>query len=170
MIDLLRARRSVRQYTTAPVEKEKLDIMKEAVLRSPTSRNFKPCIFYFVQDHAILQKLSFAKPHGAAFLARAPLGVVICADQQKSDVWVEDASIASILLQMTAQSLGLGSCWIQIRKRMYDERISSEEYIKELLKLDENTRVESVIAIGYPDEKKEGIPFESLDDEKIIPK
>ena len=48
----------------------------------------------------------------------APLGVVVCADSSKCDVWVEDASIATIFLHLAATSMGLGSCWLQIRKRM----------------------------------------------------
>ena len=57
-------------------------------------------------------------------LETAPLAVVICADETLNDAWIEDCSIASILLQLTAQSIGLGSCWIQIRNRMYSEKIS----------------------------------------------
>jgi nitroreductase len=167
MIELLRNRRSIRKYTDKGIEPEKIELLKEAVLRSPSSRNFDPWEFIFVDDRGLLKQLSQCKPHGAKFLEHAALGIVVCADGQKSDVWIEDCSIASILVQMTAQSVGLGSCWIQIRKRAYDETMTSEEYIKNLLNLPELMKVESIISIGYPAEKREPVPKEELKYEKI---
>ena len=167
MIDLLRTRRSVRKYEPGKIEDEKIEILKEALLRSPTSRNFRPWEFIFVDDRDVLARLSQAKPHGAAFLKGAALGIVVCADENRSDVWVEDCSIASILVQMVALSLGLGSCWIQIRKRTHAEGMTSVSYIQELLGLPENLKVESIISIGYPAEKGEPIPKENLETHKI---
>jgi nitroreductase len=88
--------------------------------------------------------------------------------QGESDVWVEDCSIAAIILQLAGCSLGLGSCWIQIRKRMHSTNFSSEDYIKRVLGFPENLFVESMIAFGYPDEDKEPVPKEQLEYEKIL--
>ena len=167
MIELLRNRRSIRKYTERDIEPEKIEILKEAALRSPSSRNFDPWEFIFVDDRGLLKQLSLCKPHGAKFLEGAALGIVICADEQKSDVWIEDCSIASILVQMTAQSIGLGSCWIQIRKRMFDGHKTSEDYIKDLLNIPGNFKVESIIAIGYPAEKREPVLQEDLKHGKV---
>ena len=41
-----------------------------------------------------------------------------------------------------------------IRKRMHSETKTSEEYIREILKIPENVNVLSIIALGYPDEEK----------------
>ena len=167
MIELLRNRRSIRKYTDKSIEPEKIELLKEAVLRAPSSRNFDPWEFMFVDDREILKRLAICKPHGAGFLEHAALGVVVCADEQKTDVWVEDCCIASILLQMTAQSLGLGSCWIQIRKRAYDDAAASEDYIKDVLNMPGSIKVESIISIGCPAEKREPVPKEELKHEKI---
>jgi len=167
MIELLRNRRSIRKYTEKDIEPEKIEILKEAVLRSPSSRSFDPWEFVFVDDRGLLKKLALCKPHGAKFLEGAALGIVICADEQKSDVWIEDCSIASILVQMTAQSIGLGSCWVQIRKRMFDDQKTSEDYIKDLLKIPDNFQVESIIAVGYPAERREPVLQENLKHEKV---
>ncbi len=167
MIELLRARRSIRSYTDNRIEPEKVEILKEAVLRAPSSRNIDPWEFIFVDDRALLKKLAGCKPHGARFLEQAALGIVICADGQASDVWIEDCSIASILVQMTAQSIGLGSCWIQVRNRMLDDQTSSEAYIRDLLNMPSHLKVESIVAIGYPAEAREPLPREDLKDEKI---
>lgn len=167
MIELLRNRRSIRKYTDKDIESEKTELLKEAVLRSPSSRNFDPWEFIFVDDRGLLKQLALCKPHGAKFLEGAALGIVVCADEQKSDVWIEDCSVASILVQMTAQSIGLGSCWIQIRKRMYDDYKTSEDYIKDLLNIPGNFKIESIIAIGYQAEKREPVRREDLKYEKV---
>ena len=166
-LSLVQKRRSIRRYLDKPVAQEKIDQLIEAALRSPSSRGFNPWEFVVVTDDGLLEKLSKAKPHGASFLKNASLGIVVCADPAKCDVWVEDASIASIILHLAAESLDLGSCWIQIRKRMYDEKKTAEQYIRELLNIPENLNVESIIAIGYPGEQKSAHPKESLQYEKV---
>ena len=167
MIELLRLRRSVRKFKKTTIEREKIELLIEALLRSPTSRNRKSWEFILVSDTNLLEKLSKSKQQGSDFLANALLGIVICGDEEKTDVWIEDCSIASIIVQLTAQSLGLGSCWIQIRNRKHNNFKSSEKYIQELLNISQNFRVESIIAIGYPAEQKSGIPASDLDRLKI---
>ncbi len=76
-------------------------------------------------------------------------------DENKSDVWIEDGSIAAIILQLTAESIGLKSCWIQIRNRIKNETVTSEEHVKSVLNIPDNLKVLSIIALGYPDEVKE---------------
>jgi nitroreductase len=95
------------------------------------------------------------------------VGIVVCADPEKCDVWIEDASIASIYIHLAAESMALGSCWIQIRKRMHDREKSAEQFIRELLDIPENFKIESMIAVGYPAEKKSGHQKEDLPYEKI---
>jgi nitroreductase len=167
MIELLRARRSIREYTGQPIEPQKLELLKEAVLRSPSSRNLDPWEFVFVEDRGLLQKLAACKPHGAAFLAHAALGIVICGDSEESDTWIEDCSIAAILVQMTAQSLGLGSCWAQVRNRRFDDQTTSEQYIQKLLGIPAPMKVECLVALGYPAEKREPLRREELKEEKV---
>ncbi len=167
MIEILRKRRSIRKYTEQKIEPRKIEVLKEALLRSPSSKNINPWEFIFINDPEKIQKLKECKPHGVTPLSTAPFAVVICADETKNDVWIEDCSIASILLQLTAQSLGLGSCWIQIRNRMYSDKISSEKYIQGILAIPENYKVLSIITIGYPAKNREGKPMEELQPEKI---
>jgi nitroreductase len=166
-LSLVQKRRSIRRYLDKPVEPEKIDRLIEAALRAPSSRGFNPWEFVVVTDRILLEKLSKAKPHGASFLKDASLGIVVCADPEKCDVWIEDASIASIYIHLAAESMELGSCWIQIRKRMHDQTKAAEQYIRELLNIPENLNVESMIAIGYPAEKKSSHPKEDLQYEKV---
>jgi nitroreductase len=167
MINLLRTRRSIRKFTGEPVSPACVETIVEAALRAPSSRGINPWEFIVVDDPGLLVKLSSAKQHGSEFLKGAPLAVVVCADSSKSDVWVEDCSIAAIIIQLTALSLGLGSCWAQIRKRQHDKERSAEEYLRELLGLPVQVRVEAVIGIGHPAEKKAPLAAGSLQREKV---
>jgi nitroreductase len=167
MIELLRTRRSIRKYSQKPIDKKSIELLAEALLRSPTSRNNKSCEFVLVDDPELLSKLSKTREHGSQHLQGAPLGIVVCADSTKSDVWVEDCSIASILVQVTAHSLGLGSCWIQIRNRAHTGAMTAEQYIRDLVGLPGHIKVESIISIGYPDEIKKAVAKNELECSKI---
>ncbi|GAB6908384.1 nitroreductase family protein [Desulfosarcina cetonica] len=167
MIDLLRSRRSIRKFTEKAVEADIVDQLMEAVLRSPSSRGFNPWEFVVVDASQTIQRLSKAKAHGATFLAKAPLAVAICADPAKSDVWVEDAAIAAIILHLAATDLGLGSCWIQLRKREYDAGRTASEYAAEVLGLPAGLTVPVIMAIGYPAQSSPPHPRESLQMDKV---
>ncbi len=167
MIEILRSRRSIRKYETKPIEGDKLDILKEAVLRSPSSRGNKPWYFIFIEDKGLIERLAQSKDLGSQVLSGAPLAIIFCADEGKSDVWIEDCSIATTIAHLTAQSMGLGSCWIQIRKRMHDSNTTAEEYIATLLSLPDHLKVETILAVGYPAEEKRPNPMESLNYNRI---
>lgn len=161
-LDLVRKRRSIRRYTERPVEPEKLDILIEAALRSPSSIGRNPWEFIVVKDPALLEQLSRSKQNGSSFLRHAPAGIVVCADPAKSDVWVEDASVASTLILLAAESIGLGGCWIQIRERNHSTSKTSEAYVREILAIPERLRVEAIMAFGYPAVPMEPHPREEL--------
>ena len=166
-MSLIQKRRSIRKFLEKPVEKEMIDTIIEAALRAPSSRGYNPWEFVVVTKRDLLKKLSDAKMHGSEFLKNAPLGIVVCADPDKCDVWVEDCSIASTFIFLASESLGLRSCWIQIRERMHNESLTSEAYVAKVLGIPSKLKVESIIAIGYPDEKKPPHKKEELQYEKI---
>ncbi|MBN2717069.1 MAG: nitroreductase family protein [Deltaproteobacteria bacterium] len=167
MLDLIRNRRSARKFDGRPIPTELIDLLGESLLRSPTSKNNRPWEFIFVDDPTLLAHLAVCKPHGATFLKEAPLAVVIVADEKASDVWVEDCSIAAITLQYVAQSLDLGSCWIQVRKRFHDSGDSAEAVVRRTLEIPDHFRVASIVALGYRREERTGVPKEKLDYQKI---
>lgn len=159
---LIRKRRSIRKFLNKPVEKEKLDLLAEAGLRAFSSRGINPWHFVVVTDPEMLKRLSRAKEHGSSFLKNAAVGIVVCADASKSDVWIEDAAIATAFIHLAAESLDLGSCWIQIRERMHTTRQTAEAYVAEQIGLPPPLKVEAIVAIGYPDEGKRPHALESL--------
>jgi nitroreductase len=162
ILNLLRKRRSIRQFTSQKVEADKVDALVEAALRTPTSRGRNPWEFVVVTEPELLTQLGNAKEHGSAFLSGAPLAIVVAADATKSDVWTEDCSIAAMVIQLTAEELGLGSCWAQMRLRPHNKELSAEEFLKDLLNLPATHTVECIIGIGYPAEEKVGHAIEEL--------
>jgi nitroreductase len=169
MIELLISRRSIRDYTEQPIEKEKIDILKQAALLSPTGKNKREWEYIFVDERETLAKLATVKPHGIKMLEKAALGIVVCADEEISDIWIEDASIAMATLHYTAHALGLGSCWIQIRNRMFhhEEGISSEKKMQEMLNIPEKMRVLAILSVGYPADERAPNQLDKLDYSKI---
>ena len=159
--DLLKTRRSIRKFQDKEVEREKLDLILKSALLAPSSRSIRPWEFIVVSDKELLNKLSKCREHSSQFLSGAKHAIIVIADAEKSDVCVEDASIASIVIQLAAQSQGLGSCWIQVRNRFRNKEESAGNYIKELMHIPEKYCVESIIAIGYPNENKK--PYDEND-------
>jgi nitroreductase len=166
-LSLVQKRRSIRKFQAKPVEQDKIDRLIEAALRAPSSRGFNPWEFVVVTEPGMLEILAGSKQHGSAFLKGAPLGIVVCVNPEKSDVWVEDASIAATYIQLAAESMGLGNCWTQIRERMHDDAKTAQEYVAEVLNIPSNLRIECIVVIGYADEKKPPHGREELQFEKV---
>jgi len=108
-----------------------------------------------VEKTETLDALSQCKPHGAAFLSGAPLGIVVLGDPAKSDVWVEDCSIAAIMMQMTAESMGLGSTWIQVRLRLDEEGNMAGENVKKIIHAPDELEVLGIMAFGHKAKERE---------------
>jgi len=149
MLKIFYNRRSTRKFSERKVEEEKIKKLLTAALLAPSSKGSRPWEFIIVDDPSLLSILATSKPHGASLLKHAPLAIVIAGDKTKSDVWVEDCSIASIFVQLEAEALGLGSCWVQINRRYYNDDITSNEYIHEHLNIPERLEVLSVVGVGY---------------------
>ena len=167
MLPILQNRRSVRKFEDRTVEPEKVEILTEALIRSPSSRSINPWEFIVVDERDVIDELARCKPHGAGFLSSAPLAVVILGDTNISDTCIEDCSIAAITLQYAAEALDLGSCWCQVRLRQSAEEIGAEEFVRKLLSIPEHYLVECIIGIGYPAEDKEGHSRDSLEWGKV---
>lgn len=170
--ELLKTRRSIRKYLPQAVESEKIKQITTAALMSPASKRSNPWEFIVVQDKEMLKKLAECRPHGTKMLENTPLGIIVIADTTKSDVWIEDASIAALIIQLQAQDLGLGSCWVQVYNREKEEGLSSEEYIRQLLNIPSHYAVLNIVSIGYSDEDRkpydeEKLPYEKIHEEKF---
>ncbi len=164
---LLLNRRSYRKYKEQELKAEDVKLILEAALVSPSSKSTMGWEFIVVEDKDTLEKLSLCKEHGARPIAGCKLAVVVTADTTKSDVWIEDASITSVIMQLQAADLGLGSCWIQVRQRFTADGVSSEEYVREMFEIPEQFAVLSVMTFGYKDEERKPYDPEKTQWEKV---
>lgn len=165
--ELIQKRRSMRKYTDTPLSQEEVVTLLKAALMSPTSKRTNAWQFIVVDDKETLKTLSHCKEHGSAFLADAALAIVVTADPLASDVWIEDASIASIMIQLQAEDLGLGSCWIQVRERFTATGMSSDEYVHGVLNLPLQLQTVSIIAIGHKGMERKPFDEDHLQWEKV---
>lgn len=156
VLSLLQARRSCRRFLPRPIEQDKIERLLEAALRAPSSRGLRPWEFILVTEKAALAALGQVKAHGAEFLAGAALAVVVCADPERCDVWIEDCAIAALLLQLEAEALGLGSCWAQLRLRQNRDGRCAEAVARELLGIPSTLAVPMIIGLGYPAQPQQG--------------
>ncbi len=145
---IIEKRKSVRTYAGTPISQEILDHILQVGELAPTSRNLKPCTFHLVQEREVLQKLSKSKKVGAAFAADAGAAVVVAADSEKADTWIEDSSIAMTYLMLAAEEQNLGCCWVQMHLRRDENGRDAEEHVREILGLPERFRVVGFLAMG----------------------
>jgi len=165
--ELIRTRRSVRKYQDKEVEKEKVHTILLNALLAPSSRSRRPWEFIAVTEREALEQLSITREHGSKHIAGAPLYIVVAADPEVCDIWEEDASIAAIIIQLSAHSMGLGSCWVQARERFAPDHIKTGDMIKSILNIPEKYEIECLIAIGYPAEAKEPYKESDLELDKL---
>lgn len=167
MYKLLSHRRSIRRYKDIRVEDDKVELLIRSILRSPSGKSVNPWEIIYIEDEDLVHKLSVSKAHGASFLKGVKQCMVILADPEKTDVWIEDASIAMTIGHLVAADMGLGSCWIQIRNRKTADGQTSEDFVRQLLGIPQNLKVEALLAFGYGDEDKSGHKEETLNKEKV---
>lgn len=165
--ELLLSRHSIRRYTQQAIAPEDVKLILEAALLAPTSKNSRSWQFVVVEDKDMLDRLALCKPAGAVPLSRCPLAVVVCGDSTVSDPWVEDASIAAAYMQLQAEDLGLGSCWVQVRGRFTADDIPSEEYVQQLLGIPETVSVLCIMTFGHKDEVRKPVDPSKLFWEKV---
>ncbi len=147
--ELVKVRRSMRKFTDEKITTEEQRQLMRAALMAPSSKGLHSYEFVVVEDKHIIESLSKSKAMGADFLANAPLAIAVMADPAVSDVWVEDASVAATMLLLQAEDMGLGACWIQIRKRADEQGNDAEQNVRSILEVDESKRVLCIIAVGH---------------------
>ena len=167
-MDLLLHRRSVRQYADERVPREQLEQIVQAGLLSPTGRSKRDWEFVVVEDRDTLERLAEARSGGAAkMLAGAAAAIAVFGDPSATNVWCEDCSIAMSNMHLMADSLGLGSCWIQGRLRMAEDGRSTDEFVRELLGVPEGLTLEAMLSIGVPDKRPAARTLDDADMSKV---
>lgn len=148
----LASRRSVRNYTDAPVADADIQALLEAAMAAPSARATDPWHFIIVRDRPALADLAQILPYGQ-MLAHAPLGIIVCgelarANRQQLSYLLQDCSAATQNLLLAADLIGLGAVWLGVHPN--EERVDG---IRQRFDLPEGILPIAAIAIGHPAEK-----------------
>lgn len=173
-LELCQQRRSIRQYTSQPVEQEKIDYILRCALMSPSSKRTNPWEFFVigesvnrgigesVKGESVIRKMAGAKTYGSQMFDTAMAAIVVAVDSSLTDTWQCDGAIAAQNMLLAAEEQGLGACWCQIYGR--DD---SEAMVKELCHIPENLNVLCVISLGYKNEERKNYDLDKLKYDKI---
>ena len=167
MLEIMRSRRSVRRYTEEKIPDEQLKKIVTAALLAPSGHSKYPCEYIVVKNRELLEKMSHCRKGVAKMLEGAAAAVVVIADKEKSDTFVEDSCVAMMSMELMATSLGIGNCWIQIRNREAEDDSTSEEYLRGLLNFPENFACQSILSLGYPAKEPRARELEKLNFDKV---
>ena len=172
--ELLRNRRSVRNYHGDPVS---VDVIQEIINEStlaPNAGNEQPWKFIIVNDREMIKKISdeskknilariAANPNDYAkkyqkmlenesfnVFYNAPCLVMILGLSNLKNLYV-DCALAASYFMMVAVNRGLGTCWVNLGTEIHDPDMKKE------LGIPHNCTIVAPIILGYP-EKVPPIP------------
>jgi nitroreductase len=159
ILDLIKSRRSVRNFTSEPVSEQMIEKILEAGRWAPSGLNNQPWRFAVITDSGLKAEISSLTNYGKIVIAAKVL-IPVFLDSEKSyhrekDIQGIGACLQNMLIE--THSLGLGAVWL-------GEIIRSSDRIKEILGLDKRFDLMAVIAIGHPAEKPRTVPRKPLRD------
>jgi nitroreductase len=165
--ELLRNRRSTRNYQDIPVPVEVIQgMIKESTL-APSAGNGQPWKFIIVNNRDMLKRLSdeskknilahiAANPNDYAkkyqrmlqnesfnVFYNAPSLIMIVGLSNLKNLYVDCALVACYFM-MAATSKGLGTCWVNLGAEIHDPKIRST------LGIPDNCTIVAPIILGYP--------------------
>jgi nitroreductase len=165
VIETIMARRSVRQYTAQPVEREKLQLIAECGINAPSGMNKQPWEVRIVDSSAYIDSLTVAfkaenprmaeDPGFKNMFRNAPAVIFIAAPGDGSGQI--DCGLLGENMILAAQSLGLGTCCLGGPIHFMKTSESAAPYVQRL-SLSEGYELLYAIAVGYPDEAPEAKP------------
>lgn len=147
-LDLARNRRSRRDFSSRPVEFEKIVEVVRAATYAPNVGDMQPWHFIIVSDPAAKDAVCDNCPH-QSWMRNAPVLIVVCGSigkvhdfyDQLADRWLtQTVAAASQNALLAAEQVGLGACWVS----SFDE-----VNLRDVLKIPDGHRPETVIALGY---------------------
>jgi CO dehydrogenase/acetyl-CoA synthase beta subunit/nitroreductase len=150
-IKAILSRRSIRKYTSKVISKKLLTELLKAGMSAPSAGNKRPWHFIIIDDHKIMDKIPEFHPY-SWMLKDAQVSILVCGDKQINkydESWIHDCSAATENILIAANAKGLGAVWLGIFPK--EERVKG---IRQLIELPKHIVPFSLIALGYPAEKK----------------
>lgn len=162
--ELIRRRRSIRVYSQALVEPEKVQAVLEAARQAPSAGNLQAYEIYLVRDRDVRLALARAALE-QWFISEAPLALVFCTHGQRAAsrygrrgvqlYALQDATIACTYAMLAATALGLGTVWVGA----FDE-----EAVRRAMGAPEAHRPVAILPLGYAAEEPAATWRRPLDD------
>ncbi|MGA2316945.1 MAG: nitroreductase family protein [Thermodesulfobacteriota bacterium] len=158
VIEVIRTRRSIRQFAKEAVSDEAVNQILESGLWAPSGKNNQPWKFAVIQAPALKESLA-ALTHSRSILQEAPVCIAVFLDHSRvydrtKDVQAVGACIQNMLL--TIHSLGLGGVWL-------GEILKNKEKVGELLGADKGLELMAVVAFGHPAKRPGGGERDSVE-------
>ena len=153
-LETINKRRSIRKFTGKALTQQQIETLLKAAMMAPTARNAQEWDFVVVRDRATLDRLIKAHPY-AQMLSTADCAIIVCGNTQREHApgyWMADCGAATQNILLAATSLGIGSVWLGVYPN--EERMNG---LAKILNLPEYIKPLNIIALGYPNEKKEEI-------------
>lgn len=122
-LTVLKERRSIRKFQPRQITDEELNAVLEAGTYAPTGKNKQPVVVVAVQnkdDIAQLTRMN-AAVLGAnidPYYGAPTILIVLC--KPESSTPVEDGSAVTTYLLTAAHAAGLGGCWINRERQMFE--------------------------------------------------
>jgi len=145
-IQAIKSRVSIRKYKPLPVEPAILTDLVDCGRLAPSGYNRQPWTFVVVTDQTIRSRLAAAATSGRFIQDAGACIAVFC--RVGTQTWLEDACAATENLIIAAQAYGLGTCWVNVFQK------PDSEAIKKILDCPADQELMTLLAVGYPDEKR----------------
>ncbi len=166
--DIVAKRRSVRKFSDEMPSDELIQSVIDAALAAPTSRNSHSTHLYIVRDRETIERLSTMRDYGSAFIAKAPVVVLVAGDTSKSDLWSINCAIAATTMQLACVDCGLSSCWVHVenrpQKQAEPDGANAMAHIRKVIDLPQDHEIMCAIAMGHSDFEPAALPpFEAAE-------
>ncbi len=160
LLTILTSRRSIRQFKQTALDLAKIKTCVNCARLAPSAANIQPLEYLYIDEQTrvdqifpLLKWAGYIAPHGNPQKGREPRAYLLVLVNQslKKQNYTYDAGAAIENFILAAWGFGIGSCWLLSVNR---PRLSA------LLSVPEIYAIDSVVALGYPDEKPVTEPYE----------
>ena len=156
LMEIIKARKSVRVYQDKPLPQDVIDTILEAGKHAPSARNLQPLVYKVITNRTLISRLSDGigramqrdpnAPPRRSFFYDAPLLVILTAPKDNHFA-VSDGALAAQNMMLCATSLGLGSCFIGLAMFLAEDPALLKE-----LNIPDNMGIVAAVICGYPAE------------------
>ncbi|MGQ9477861.1 MAG: nitroreductase family protein [Candidatus Bipolaricaulia bacterium] len=143
--EVVKGRRSVREFTNEPVSEQELEKILEAGRWAPSGKNTQPWTFVLVKSKKKREALA-ALSRQKELIESVPVCLAVLLDRERGydrdkDMQGIGACVENMFL--AAHALGLGACWV-------GGISGSKEEAAKVLGLGENEELVLLLLIGHP--------------------